>query len=57
MPAGQLIKKASLTTVEKGQMSNVSYLECIIGLFEQEWERIQCLEKQQQTKNPYLTKI
>lgn len=36
MPAGQLIKNASLTTLEKGQMSNVVYLERIIGLFKQE---------------------
>lgn len=36
MPVGQLIKKASLTTLEKGQMSNVVSLECIIGLFKQE---------------------
>lgn len=36
MPVGQLIKKASLTTLEKGQMSNLVYLEHIIGLFKKE---------------------
>lgn len=36
MPVGQLIKKASVTTLEKGQTSNSVYLEHIIGLFKQE---------------------